>query len=132
MTDQAEVLEHDSSAVAILRKRLSRRFGELVAEQANPAARRPLRQVEQLEQRSLACSRWPGEKIEAALAEAEVEIAQDFRSRAVAQADAVEFRNVWQCAFPSRRQSQGDPALPSSAHSCLPCAHRPGRGLLLQ
>ena len=94
MTDQAEVLEHDSNAAAILRKRLSRRFGELVAEQANPAARRPLRQVEQLEQRSLACSRWPGEEIEAALAEAEVEIAQDFRSRAVAQADAVEFRNV--------------------------------------
>ena len=131
MPDQAEVLEHDPDAAAILRQRLTRRVGELVAEQANTAAGRPLRHIEQFEKRGLARAGRPREEIEATLAEAKVEVAQHFGARAVAQTDAVEFGDVRQCAFPSPLEPKRR-ALPSSAHSCLPCTHRPGRGLLLQ
>jgi hypothetical protein len=65
------------------------------------------------------------------LPQAEIEVAQHFCASAVAQADAVEFGNVGQLAFPSRCLERRLDALPSSAHSCLPSVHRPGRGLLL-
>jgi len=92
--DQSKVLEHDSDPAAILRKRIARRVGEFVAEEANSPAGWPLREIKQLEQRRLARSGGAGEEVEAALSEAEVEIAQDFGARAVAQADAVEFGDI--------------------------------------
>ena len=72
---------------------VARRFAQFLAEQLDAAARRPLGEIEQLEQRGLARARRAGEEIEAAAAQAEVEIAQHFGARAVAQADAIEFGN---------------------------------------
>ena len=100
MPNEAEVLKHDADAAAILRECLARRFSELAAEEANPTARRPLRQIEQLQERRLSRSGRAGEEIEAALPQAEIEVAQHFCASAVAQADAVEFGNVGQFASP--------------------------------
>ena len=50
VTDQPEVLEDDADAAAEGRQRLARRFAQLLAEQADAAARRALREIEQLEE----------------------------------------------------------------------------------
>src|SRR6185436_357785 len=91
MPDQAEVLEHHPDAAAVTRQRLAGGMVELVAEQRQSAPRRPLGEVKQLQQRGLARARRSGEKIEAALAEAEIEIPQHFGACAVAQSHTVEF-----------------------------------------
>src|SRR6185503_15592598 len=81
-------------------QRLARRFAQLFAEQPDSAPRRPLREVEELQKRRLSRARRSGEEIEAAIRQAEIEVAQNFGARAVAQADAVEFGNCWQLAVP--------------------------------
>src|SRR5690242_15764882 len=48
--DQPEVLEDDSNASAKGRQGLAGRFGQFLAEQLDPPARRPLREVKQLQQ----------------------------------------------------------------------------------
>ena len=93
MPDQPEILEDDADAAAVVGQRIARRIGHLLAEQSNPAAGRPLGEVEQLEERCLARTRRTGEEVEAAFGQPEIEVAQDFGARAVAQADAVEFRD---------------------------------------
>ena len=93
MPDQAEVLEHDADPAAEGRQRVARGLGQLLAEQAYASARRPLREVEQLEKRRLPRARRAGEEIESAVGEPEIEVAQHLGARAVAQADAVEFGN---------------------------------------
>ena len=93
MADEAEVLEHDADAAAERRQRFARRFAQLRTEQANPSAGRPLGKVKQLQKRGLSCARWSGEEVEASVCEPEIEVTQHFGTRAVAQADAVEFGN---------------------------------------
>jgi predicted Zn finger-like uncharacterized protein len=107
MPHEPEVLEDDSDPAAKRGKSLPWRFAELFAEQANPSPRRSLREVKKLQQRGLARARRPREKIEAAAAELEIEIAQDFGSRAVAQADAREFGDRLQSVSPLRSTGAG-------------------------
>ena len=122
MADQAEILEHDPDAAAKLRQCIARRVAELFAEQADPAPRRPLRQIEQLEQRGFARARRAGEEIEAPAGQPELEVAQDLGARAKAQADAVEFGDFGQLlSFPKTRAADRRiDALPFLTHSCLP------------
>ena len=91
MADEAEILEHHADAAAEGGQQVARGVGQFLAEQADPAARRALREVEQFEQRGLARARRAGEEIELPRAKPEVEIAQHFAARAVAQANAVKF-----------------------------------------
>jgi hypothetical protein len=100
MAEQAEVLEHNADAAPEDRERLSRRIAQLLAEQPDPAPRRPLREIEQLEQRGLARARRTGEEIEPAVVQPEVEIAQDLGPGSVPKPDAIEFRNLRQLIFP--------------------------------
>ena len=72
-------------------KRLARRIGQFLAEQLDPAARRALREIEQLEKRRLAGARRAGEEIKAAAPEPKIEVAKHFGAGAVAQPDAIEF-----------------------------------------
>jgi hypothetical protein len=114
MADQPEILENHADPAPERRQRFSFRIAQFFAEQPDSPARRPLRKVEQLEQGRLPRTRRPGQEIEAAVVEPEIQVAQHFSARAVAQADAVEFGNRWQFAFPpqsgsaaSRRACQG-------------------------
>ena len=91
MADQPEVLEDHADPAAEGGQRLARRVAQFLAEQADPAARRALGEVEQFEQRGLARARRAGEEIEAAAAQPEVEVAQHLGAGAVAQAHPVEF-----------------------------------------
>src|SRR6185369_1357997 len=75
----------------LLRQVVAWSVGQFLAEQADPPTRRALGQVKQLKQRRLARARRPGEEIEAAARQPEVEVAQHFGARAVAQAHTVEF-----------------------------------------
>jgi hypothetical protein len=52
-----------------------------------------LREIEKLQQRGLARARGAGEEVKAALAELEIEVAQDLGTGAVAQSYAVEFND---------------------------------------
>ena len=49
MSDEAEVLEHDSDSPSELRQDFARRVRQLLAEQPDSAPRRALGQVKQLE-----------------------------------------------------------------------------------
>ncbi len=73
-----------------MRQRVAWRLGQLLAEQADPAAGRALGEIKQLEERGLASARWPGEKIEAAPRESEIEVAEDLCAGAVAKPDRIE------------------------------------------
>src|SRR5438046_2279102 len=84
----------------VVGQHLTRRLRQLLVEQANPPARRPLRKVEQLEKRSLTRAGWPGEEIEAAVVEPEVEVAQDLGPGSVPQPDAIELRDLRQLLLP--------------------------------
>ena len=98
--DQPEVLENDADPPAEGGKQLARGVAELLVEQADAPARRPLGEVEQFQQRRLARARRPGEEIEAAAREPEIEVAQHFGIGAVAQPDAIEFDYGRQLAPP--------------------------------
>ena len=102
MPDQAEVLKDDANPASEGRQRIARRIAQLLAEQLDPPARRPLGKVEKLEQRGFAGAGWAGEEIKAALAEAKVEIAQDFSASPVAQSYRIEFDDCSQPKPPSR------------------------------
>jgi hypothetical protein len=120
--DEAEVLEDDADPPAEAGQRVARRVRQLLAEQLDAAARRALRQVEELEQGCLAGARRAGEEIEAAAAQTKIEVAQNFGTRAVAQSYAIEFDDRRQRPIPSRSQMAcrtGPAALPMPAHSCL-------------
>jgi hypothetical protein len=101
MADQAEVLEDDPDATPERRQVLARRFAQFLVEQFNPPSRWPLREVEELQQRSLSRARWPGEKIEGPLRQTKIEIAQHFRARSVTQAHTIEFGYRRQCSLSS-------------------------------
>ena len=111
MPDQAEILEDDADAPAKCGQRVARSLAQFLAEQLDPAAGRTLREVEQFEQRGLPGAGRSGEEIEPALREPEVEVAQDFGTRAVAQADAVEFDDGRQVPVPfhSPREAGASP-----------------------
>jgi hypothetical protein len=49
MADEAEILEHDADAAAKGGQDVARGVGQFLAEQADAAARRALREVEQLQ-----------------------------------------------------------------------------------
>jgi hypothetical protein len=101
VADQPEVLEHDADAPAVLGKRFARRVAQFLPEQAEASARRPLREVEELEQRRLPGAGRAGEKIEATILEAEIEVAQDLRAGPVPQPNAIEFGDLCQLLIPS-------------------------------
>jgi hypothetical protein len=50
VANEAEVLEHDANPATVGRERLARRFAQFLTEQLDPAAGRPLREVEQFEE----------------------------------------------------------------------------------
>jgi hypothetical protein len=108
--DQAEILEHDADPAAKGGKGLAWRLAQLLAEQADAPARRPLREIEKLQKRSFSGAGRAGQKIKSAAGELKVEVAQNLGSRAVAQADRVEFSNCWQL-----------PSLPDSTLGYAPC-----------
>ena len=81
MRDQPEILEDDADPPAEAGQALARHGDDVLAEQADQPAARPLREIEQLEQRGLARARRAGEEIEAALAQRESEIATASRRR---------------------------------------------------
>jgi len=110
VADQSEVLEHDADAAAEIGQDLARSVAELLAEDADSAARRPLGEVKQLEQRGLPSTRGPREEVKPAVGEPEVEVAQHLGPRAVAQANAVEFRDLRQLL-----------SLPAHLQDPLPC-----------
>src|ERR1041385_5007238 len=84
MPDQPEILENHADSAPELRERVARGTAELLTEKLDPAARRPVGEIEELQKRRLARAGWAGEKIESALAETEIEVAQPLGSRTVA------------------------------------------------
>ena len=90
VVDEAEILEDDADPAAEAGQALPRHGDDVLAEQFDQAAARPLGEVEQFEQRGLAGARRAGEEVEAAVAQREAEVRQRLRPRAVAQADIVE------------------------------------------
>jgi hypothetical protein len=100
VADEAEVLEDDADPPAVLRQGLARRLGKLVAEQPDAAAGRPLRQIQELQQRGLAGAGRAGQKIEAASRQPELEVAQHLRAGPVTQAHPVEFDDRRQLPTP--------------------------------
>src|SRR3954469_1406672 len=112
MAHQSEVLEHDADAPAEMRQGFAWRLGQLFAEQADPAARRPLREIEQLQQGGLPGAGRAGKEIEAAMSKAKVEVAQNLCARAITKPDTVEFGHFGQncppypnCAWRSFRKT---------------------------
>jgi predicted Zn finger-like uncharacterized protein len=110
MPDQPEVLKHYPDPSAKLRERFAGRVGKLFAEEPDAATRRPLSKVQQLEQRRLSGTRSARQEIKASVRERKVEVAQDFRTRAVTQAHAVEFGDCSQMISPSRPDPSGSEA----------------------
>jgi hypothetical protein len=99
--DQAEVLEDDADAPAILGQGFARRVAQLLPKQAETTAGRPLREVEELEQRRFPGTGRAGEEIEAPILEAEIEIAQNLSAGPVPQPNAIEFGDLCQLLYPS-------------------------------
>ena len=111
MPDEPEILEDHADTATKRRQGLARSFAQLLPEQSNPPARWSLRKVEKLEKGCLSGARWTCEEIESRAGETEIEVAQDFGPRAVAQADAVEFGDCRQLL-----------SLPiASMRGCAPC-----------
>jgi hypothetical protein len=100
MSDQSKILEDHADPSSEGRQYLAGSLAQLLAEQPNPPARRTLRKIQELEKRRFSGTRRTGEKIEASARKPEIEIAQHFCARAVAQADAIEFGNRWQLVRP--------------------------------
>ena len=98
MADQPEILEHHADPPPKRGQAGARHLGQFLAEQADPAAGRALREVEQFEQRGLARARRPGEEIEAPADEPEIQVAEHLAPGAVAEPNAVEFRNLKQAS----------------------------------
>jgi hypothetical protein len=103
VSDQPEVLEHDSDPAPEMWKFLALGVSQLLPEQLNAPARRALREIEKLQERRLACPRRPGEEVEAAASQPEVEIAQHFSPGAVPESDAIERNDLGQCTPPRNR-----------------------------
>ena len=132
MADQAEVLEHDADPAAEVRQRVARRIGQFLAEQPDAAARRPLREVEQLEQRRLAGARRAGEEIEAAVARAGSRGRAGLRRPCRSAGRRCRIRRLPPACSPLPRSACRTAPPPCQARRIpvYPCAHRPGRGLL--
>ena len=90
MGDEPEILEDDADPPPEAGQALPRHGDDVLAEQFDQAAARPLGEVEELEERGLARARRAGEEVEAAVAQREAEVRQRLRSRAIAQPDIVE------------------------------------------
>ena len=112
MADEPEVLEDHADASPEVGKRFARSLAQVFAEEPDPAARRPLREVEELEQRRLSCARRAGEEIEAASRQREVEVAEHLGARSVAQSHAFELND-------SRQNNPSQPLGLLACGSCL-------------
>src|SRR6478735_12477266 len=121
MPDQPEVLEDNADAPAIWRQGFPRRVGQLVAEQLDAPARRPLCKIEELQERRFARARWAGEEIEAAGGQPEVQVTEHFRAGPVAKAYPVEFDDRCQLPQPLTRALRSKAFL---AQACPPCQWR--------
>src|SRR5690606_20519560 len=88
--DEPEILEHDADPAAKGGQRLAWERDHVGPEHPDDPARRPLREIEQLEQRGLAGAARAGEEVEAPRIERERDVAQHLALGAVAQADVIE------------------------------------------
>ena len=107
MRDQPEFLEDDADPAAEAGQPAARHGDDILVEQADHAAARPQRQIEQLQQRRLAGAGRAGEEIEAARLQREGQVRQGLGAGAVAQADIVELDD--------RASRAQDPPSPSEA-----------------
>ena len=112
MRDQPEILEDDADPPAEAGQAAARHGDDVLAEQADQAAARAQREIEQLQQRGLAGARRAGEEIEAALAQRESEIGQGLGAGAVAQPDIFELDDR------SAALSAASPDIPMLAIAC--------------
>src|SRR5215469_642062 len=87
MVEQTEILEHHAYAASKWRQVAATRSGQILAEQGDQAARWGLGQIDQLEKRGFAGTGKPRQKGEGAGLQHESDVAQHFRSKAVAHAD---------------------------------------------
>ncbi len=111
MVEQAEILEDDADAPPHRGqfRPADRRY--VAAEEGEQAAGRPERQEEQANQRGLAGAGGAGEELERLRLDLEGQIAQHFRSHAVAQSDILETDHF---AVPSIPVAGGPPTLAGS------------------
>src|SRR4051794_26476892 len=86
MVEQPEVLQHDADALAQIRDLVLAKPRDVLAEQVDQAARRPQRQEQQPQQRGLAGAGGAGEELEGMRRDLETEVAQNLRTKPVAQA----------------------------------------------
>ena len=90
MVEQAEILEDDAHAPAEIGERGGFEARDVLAEQIDQAPRRLERHQDQADQRGLARARRPGQILEGARRDAEVDVLQHLRAHPVPQADILE------------------------------------------
>ena len=93
MADEPEVLEDHADASPEVGKRFAGSLAKIFAEEPDPAARRSLRQVQELQQRCLSRARRASEEIEASCRQREIEVAEHLGARSVAQSHAFELND---------------------------------------
>ncbi len=90
----AKFLKHHADPAAQQRQALSRDGRDILVEQRNEATTRPVRKVDQLQQRRFAGAASPGEKMEGTGFEGKRDLAQDFRTGAVTHAHVLKPNDI--------------------------------------
>ena len=90
MIEQAEVLQHDADPLAQVGDLILAEQRHVMAEQIDEAARRPQRQEQQPQQRSLAGAGRAGEELEGMGGDQETQVAQNLRTQSVTQSNIFE------------------------------------------
>src|SRR5882757_9370497 len=98
--EQAKVLQHDADPLAQIGNLILAEQRNVMAEQIDEATRRPQRQEQQSQQRSLAGAGRPGEELEGMGGDLETKVAQNLRAKPVTQSDIFEpnqaqLRSMW-------------------------------------
>src|SRR5690606_26390082 len=90
VVEQTKILEHDADAPAQHRQLAASDARAVLAEYSDEPARRLQRQEKQAQQRRLACTGRTTQELERALRQMKGDVAEDFRTHAVSQADILE------------------------------------------
>ena len=123
MRDQAEILEHHADPPPKTGQPVARQDHRILAEQADDAPARPLREVKEPQQRRLARAARPGQEIELPGSQRETDVTQRLLARAVSQTDILELDDVRHArmalAWPAPRFKFRASSLPRLGAACL-------------
>ncbi|KAH2824480.1 hypothetical protein KXV85_000749, partial [Aspergillus fumigatus] len=110
VVEQPEILQHDADAPSQIGDLVLAELGDVMAEQIDQAAGRPVGEEQQAQQRGLAGAGRAGEELEGMRRDLEVEVAQDLRPQTVTQSDIFEPNQAQLRSRGGRRRAAPRPA----------------------